>query len=141
MVALALMGCDAPTTPPDPEPVTLPGVYSLATVNGYDLPAVIAVVPPEVTRLIAIRLHLNADGTFRDSTFMEFDATPFGGVARDTSVFTGTYALTDSTVAMARADGTGYVMRWRPNELERFVKRVGLTSAPLLDLTLVYRKH
>jgi hypothetical protein len=106
------------------QPRGIQGRYVLETVNGDAAPWVIAVVPPEVVRLTSGVIHLRADSTFTDTTVIEYDAQPFGGIETETQVRNGTWPADES---FARDGDT----------IERVEKR----RLPLMDLTLRYRRH
>ena len=129
--AIALTACSGVIAPPAP---TIPGRYELETVNGGRLPAVLAVVPPEVIRLRRASIVLFQDSTFVDSQFVESDRTPFGPVTVDTIVFDGTYRVDGCcTVTMVRSNGAVVTVAWDDAKLIRFLKR------DPADLVLVYR--
>lgn len=129
LACLLGVGCADAVLPVTP---SVPGRYVLETVNGGQLPALIAMVPPEAIRLSRGVLLLREDGSFLDTTIVTHDAQPFGGFSADTSVTTGGWTASDSTVT---ANERTFI--WRGDELEQFVPRL----LPLGDLTLRYVKH
>jgi hypothetical protein len=124
VVLLLVLGGVACSDAVQPARPTIAGRYVLETVNGGQIPVVIMIVPPEVIRLKSGVIHLRADSTFTDTTVVEYDRSPFGGVDTETLVREGRWGVDEFWTL----DG---------NTIERFEAR----RLPLMDLTLRYVKH
>jgi hypothetical protein len=66
LAVVALMVLAACGSALEPAP-TLPGVYDLATINEQGLPAVLYSDGSSVTQMVAERVELHADGSYKPS--------------------------------------------------------------------------
>ena len=123
MTAVCFLMASACADAVRPESPELPGTYALSTVNGYECPCVIAMVPPEVIRLVRASVLIRADSTFSDTTVISYDRSPFGGVETETQVRDGRW--------------TPEEYEWRKDTLVRYEDR----RLPLMPLTLKYVRH
>lgn len=101
---LALAACSGSDGPTEPTAASVVGAYSLQTIAGHPLPAVILQDASGKREVIAGTLSLNQDGTFSDVGTIR---DSFGGtVVTNSSGDFGTYSLTGAAVILRYTDGT-----------------------------------
>ena len=126
LVPLLLAGCHGDTAAPGP--VSVPGRYTLKTLNGDPVPAVF-------TETAALRLEfmkgvvtLNDDGTFTDST--ELRRTEKQVVRRTIDVAQGSWRQVGDSIKLSSTRGERYSMMIGERSLEQ---KLGFTI-------LIYRR-
>lgn len=130
--ALAVMvGCGSDdSTGPNENAVV--GVYTLATINGQQLPVIVEQSGNDKAEITQGVVTLNANGTFSDVTQVRI--TVSGQVTMETETATGNWTRTASTVQFNPTNPAGssaYTMTWDGDD--RLTQVFG-------NFTLIYQK-
>jgi hypothetical protein len=104
-------GDDDPTSPN----VDVTGTFTLRTINGEDLPVIIAQVGEDMIEVTEGTIRLNADSTFSDST--TFRITEGGVVTIEEDGAVGTYTQSGTSVTLHPSEGAPYAVSVSGNTL------------------------
>ena len=114
--ALAVLAaCGDDSTAPDDEDVA--GVYTLLSINGQQLPAVVQQQGSDRAEITQGSITLNQNGTFTDVVQVRF--TISGQVSSQTETATGNWTLNGTTVTLnptSPQGSTSYTMTWDGND-------------------------
>ena len=104
--AIAMLGLSAACGGGDDgvnEPVSVAGTYNLETLDGQSPPVVVLDEPGFKLGILSGNFVLAASGTF--TTNVVFRLTEESGVSTESESFSGTYAVSGSTVTFNYSDG------------------------------------
>lgn len=90
-LAVALIGCGDSTGPQ-----SITGTYTLTTILGLPLPAIVVQVPGDEVQVTAGSLTLNSDKTWNASVTQKETTT--AGTTTSTLTSTGTYSVSGNTI-------------------------------------------
>jgi hypothetical protein len=106
------------------------GVYTLQTIDGQPLPAIVDQVGNDIAEVTQGSVTLDGDMTFDDVTVLRI--TQAGVVSNETQAAAGTWTLSGRTLELNPSDGSGvYELTWDGND--------ELTQT-FQGFTLVYRR-
>jgi hypothetical protein len=95
--------CVACSDSAGPDPLQIPGSYTLQTINGQQLPFFLVTLPGFVITQTAGSIRLNQDDTYREEYRLRYAINDENGVTEITDttvVFVGTYEAEDSVVLL-----------------------------------------